>query len=154
MHETDWNTPRNGDFVRYVEQLTADSLQRVQSRAHAAGPAAPDKSAAPAERPRAASSPGAVDKSESQRPSATVGWTVAGLVVLGMLAAAGVPAGLLVLLAGAGLWLFKRFGRTSAAGAAARQMLGRLQQGLQNAQPTLPAAGTAARRPPRKKTFP
>ena len=33
---TQWNTPRNGDFVRYVEQLTAQSA--ALARAHRARP--------------------------------------------------------------------------------------------------------------------
>ncbi|MBO9646367.1 MAG: hypothetical protein J7603_24930 [Pseudacidovorax sp.] len=154
MNETDWNTPRNGDFVRYVEQLTAESLQRVHARADR-------PSAAAASMPPGAASPGATSSpgprgapGDLSAPPGVAGWAAVGIAGLLVLWAIGAPVGVLVLLAALGAALFKRFVRRGAAVPAARQLLAGLRQGPQNGKPRPPAGGTAARPNPRRQSSP
>ena len=154
MNETDWNTPRNGDFVRYVEQLTARSLQRVHAHPERPGvvrPPAPAGSAPPA---AAVSSGVPAAPGSAAPPDKAAGYAVAGLVGLLVLWAAGAPLGVLVLLAALGAGLFKRLARRDAPTSAARQLLTGLRQGLQNKAPKPPAGGATARHNPRKQQSP
>ncbi|OUM01043.1 hypothetical protein [Variovorax sp. JS1663] len=117
MDHQQWNTPPNGDFARYVEQLSARAAQ--SRRPGQEGDHQLDVGMTPA--PEVQAQPGAVPGMQAPvRPAAAVaglgrnlikGLALAWLLVLVVLLAAGAPLSIVILLFGGGLWLAHKLRR-------------------------------------------
>lgn len=150
MNETDWNTPRNGDFVRYVEQLAAESLQRVNARPQGPGAARGVEPTGPASIPLARPEM----PTHHAAPRDAAAYAVAALIGLLVLWAVGVPIAVLALLSALAAGLFKRFASRGRGTSNARDRLAGLLRSLQDNAPSSLAGGRSARPNPRRQSPP